>query len=76
MDRIRAFPAGEFICEHCGRNNFFSLIAADVPNEVVEAMKHELTEEFGIRQIEGDFLLQPKTVKCRYCDYEYELDFQ
>lgn len=75
MEKIQAFPAGEFVCENCGRNNYFSLIAADLPQDVMETAKKEIKDELGINQVSGHFLLQPKAVKCRYCGGEYEVDF-
>lgn len=75
MQKIRLFPAAEFVCEDCGRNCFISLIGADVPEEVIAAMKQEMREEFGVEEVLGDFLIQPTSVECKHCGAVFEAEF-
>lgn len=77
MKSVRVFPAGEFICENCGRNNFFSLIGTDVPDQLLQNTKEELAIELGLEeaQLEGSFLMSPETVICKFCESEFELEY-
>lgn len=75
MKKIRVFPAGEFICDNCGLNNFFSLVGSDVPDEVLESTKQELAKEIGVEHVSGCFLIQPKAVKCKHCESQFEIEF-
>lgn len=75
MKKIRVFPAGEFICDNCGLNNYFSLVGAEVPDDVLESTKQELAKEIGVEHVHGCFLLQPKTVQCKHCESKFEIEF-
>ena len=75
MKKIRLWPAAEGICEECGRSLFLSLIANDLPDEVILNMKKELQEELGMETVKGDFLWQPHSIICPHCGVEFETKF-
>jgi DNA-directed RNA polymerase subunit M/transcription elongation factor TFIIS len=62
--------AWEWTCDNCGRDNFCRSIVADA-NQIDEALRHnDMTED----EIEdGQFQMQPTTVKCQHCGTEYDV---
>ena len=67
------FPAGEFVCDKCGRNSYFSLVAVD------SQLDNEELEEFYFK-VHGDPLpegasmnwcMHPLTVTCQHCQTEF-----
>jgi protein-arginine kinase activator protein McsA len=74
MEKIRVFPALEFVCENCGKNSFASLIALDMP---VESIKEELKKNLDFDEeigVSADFYFQPEQVICQHCKSKYEVD--
>lgn len=71
---VSTFPAGEFVCDNCGRNSYFSLVAVDS-----ELNENELNDFYrklhGAKPPEGAsaiWLMHPASVKCAHCDAEYD----
>jgi hypothetical protein len=75
MKKIRVFPAAEFVCEECGKNNLFSLVGSEVADEVLESTKKELLKEFGLGTMQGCFVMQPVEVECHHCKTKFEVEF-
>lgn len=70
---VETFAAGEFICEVCGRNSYFSLI--NVENELsTEELEDFYRKVLGKKPMPGtkSFWMQhPLTVVCQHCQTEH-----
>ena len=68
-DIIELHPAFVYDCDNCGRENFVRAVRIEADEETMQ----ELREEHGIEAYDvGDWCQAPVTVKCAYCNTEYE----
>jgi protein-arginine kinase activator protein McsA len=71
---IETYPAGEFVCDNCGRNSYFSLVS--VKSQLSpEEMKEFYQKLHGTKppdETEAAWLVHPSTVKCQHCGTEYD----
>ena len=74
--------AWEWICDHCGKNNFVSSIVAEMPPEdrLQFAKDHGMVEEY-VTEVpdelkEGDFMTFPTEVTCGHCGTDYETEHE
>ncbi len=69
---VETFAAGEFICEECGSNSYYSVVTMD-KERLSEEMLEELlsSENFNDDRI----IMHPNVVQCGHCDeYFYSGD--
>lgn len=78
MRNIDTCLAGEYICDACGKNNFFSWImmsADDLSEEEMFDMNQKMLEvlhEEELPELEV-FFTEPEEVKCGHCGKRYEV---
>ncbi len=68
---VHVAPAGEFTCDDCGSNTFFSLVSYDPENvepEVLEFLKQECGVTPGVDGLIYGF---PDMVRCKRCQRRY-----
>jgi len=70
---VESFPAGAFICDNCGKYNFFSLVAVHETNmsdKDFQRLKFRLT---SCSMDEDNLYLYPAQVQCEDCRTVYAL---
>lgn len=76
MQKIRVFPAVEFVCDNCGGNSFASLVGMEIPSDkFVKEIKSNFNMDERI-EIAADFFLHPEEVICQHCQTKYIVDFE
>ena len=77
MKSVVTDVAGEFICDACGRNSYFSWVSVSLKDlfDPENEYDMELAEELGGGEIsEKDVLLtEPDRVTCAHCQEVYEI---
>lgn len=72
MRTVQVMSAGEFVCDKCGRNNYFCWAAFDpskcTPEEIVDLM-----EFFDCDDLAVDLWTEPDVVTCSHCKTDYEI---
>lgn len=76
MEKIRVFPAVEFVCDSCGKNSFASLVGVEIPAEnLANEIKNSLELNDRI-DVAANFFLHPEEVTCQHCKTKYIVDFE
>ena len=68
------YPAGEFVCDNCGKNSYFSLVSINSEldeEELSDFFKKVFGNRKASKEATGVWLLHPVTVKCQHCNMEY-----
>ncbi len=73
LKHIETFPAGEFICDECGRNSYFSLVTVEdqLDEEELKDLNMKLNGGALIEGATNFWMMHPLVVKCHYCKTEY-----
>lgn len=70
---VESFPAGEFVCDKCGKNSYFSMV--NIENELSEKelvdLYKKMKEKPPPKDTKGFWLMCPFTVICSYCKTEF-----
>lgn len=70
MKIVEFWTAVEWICDECGRNNYSSMITP----ELTEEDEKELKDKFSVESWEeGNFLIAPEHVTCKFCNEKFIL---
>jgi hypothetical protein len=72
MTKTEIWPAWQWTCDTCGKDNFVRAITIDLT--IAERQRFADIHGVELDQVEGGHVAHPERVKCQYCESEFETD--